>query len=102
MKGIANRHDVLALEAQGLPVELPANTYEMIRRGAAIDPSAPALSFYLTAAGYREAECWTYSERVRDITRTSNLFTRLGGRFTVAGARDTRQITQLSPQETPS
>ena len=46
MKGIANRHDVLALEAQGLPVDLPANTYEMIRRGAAIDPSAPALSFF--------------------------------------------------------
>lgn len=78
MNGIANRNDVLTLEAQGLPADLPASTYEMICRGAAIDPSAPALSFFLTADGYREAECWTYGELVRDITRTANLFTRLG------------------------
>ncbi|NUX56722.1 acyl-CoA synthetase [Paraburkholderia youngii] len=80
MKGIANRNDVLALEAQGLPVDLPASTYEMICRGAAINPSAPALSFFRTAAGYREAECWTYSDLLHEITRTSNLFTRLSGR----------------------
>jgi fatty-acyl-CoA synthase len=80
MKGIANQNDVLAIEAQGLPADLPASTYEMICRGAAIDPSAPALSFFLTADGYRDAECWTYGELVRDITRTANMFTRLGGR----------------------
>ncbi|MBP0593829.1 acyl-CoA synthetase [Paraburkholderia sp. LEh10] len=78
MNGIANRNDVLTLEAQGLPADLPASTYEMICRGAAIDPSAPALSFFLTADAYREAECWSYGELVRDITRTANLFTRLG------------------------
>ena len=77
-QGIANRNDVLAIEAQGVPEDLPISTYEMICRGAAIDPSAPALSFFMTADCYRDAECWTYGELVRDITRTANAFTRLG------------------------
>jgi len=78
MNGIATRYDVLAIEAQGLAPDLPASTYEMICAGAAIDPSAPALSFFLTADSHRDAERWTYRELVRDITRTANLFTRLG------------------------
>lgn len=77
-QGIANRNDVLAIEAQGMPEDLPVSTYEMICRGAAIDPSAPALSFFMTADAHRQAECWTYGELVRDITRTANAFTRLG------------------------
>lgn len=77
-QGIANRNDVLAIEAQGVPEDLPVSTYEMICRGAAIDPSAPALSFFMTTDGHRNAECWTYGELVRDITRTANAFTRLG------------------------
>ena len=77
-QGIVSREDVLALEAQGVPEDLPVSTYEMICRGAAIDPSAPALSFFMTADVYRNAECWTYGELVRDITRTANAFTRLG------------------------
>jgi fatty-acyl-CoA synthase len=77
MKGIANHHDVLAIEAQGPTPHVPVSTYELICRGAAIDPSAPALSFFLSADGHRDAECWTYAELVRDITRTANLFTRL-------------------------
>ncbi|KVP81490.1 acyl-CoA synthetase [Burkholderia ubonensis] len=78
MNGIATRNDVLAIEAQGLPPDLPTSTYEMICAGAAIDPSAPALSFFMTADAHRDAECWTYRELVRDITRTANMFTRLG------------------------
>ena len=78
MNGIATRDDVLAIEAQGLPTDLPASTYEMICAGAAIDPSAPALSFFPSADAHRDAERWTYRELVRDITRTANLFTRLG------------------------
>lgn len=39
---------------------------------------APALSFFATADGHRDAERWTYSELVRDITRAANLFSRLG------------------------
>jgi fatty-acyl-CoA synthase len=78
MKGIANQNDVLAIEAQGMPVDLPASTYEMICRGAAINPSAPALSFFFGADAYRDTECWTYGELVRDVTRTANLLNRLG------------------------
>ncbi|MGF6787867.1 acyl-CoA synthetase [Paraburkholderia sp. 35.1] len=80
MKGIASQADVLAIEAQGVPADLPASTYEMICRGAAVDPSAPALSFFLRADDHRKAECWTYRELLRDITRTANLFARLGVR----------------------
>ncbi|TCK84027.1 acyl-CoA synthetase [Paraburkholderia sp. BL9I2N2] len=80
MTGIANQQDVLAAEAEGLRANLPASTYEMICRGAAINPSAPALSFFLRADDYRKAECWTYRELVRDITRTANMFARLGVR----------------------
>jgi fatty-acyl-CoA synthase len=78
MKGVANVRDVLDIEARALPADLPSSTYEMICRGAAISPSAPALSFFATADNYRNAECWTYSELVRDVTRTANMFARLG------------------------
>ena len=78
MKGVANVHDVLAIETQGQLADLPSSTYEMICRGAAINPVAPALSFFATADDHRNAECWTYSELVRDVTRTANMFARLG------------------------
>jgi fatty-acyl-CoA synthase len=78
MTGIATPDDVFAIEAQGLPPDLPSSTYELICAGAAIDPSAPALSFFLTADAYSDAERWTYRELIRDITRTANMFTRLG------------------------
>jgi fatty-acyl-CoA synthase len=78
MKGIANQVDVLAIEVQELPIGLPASTYEMICQGAAIDPHAPALSFFLRVDEHRNPERWTYRELVRDITRTANMFTRLG------------------------
>ena len=78
MTGVANVHDVLAIETKGQPADLPSGTYEMICRGAAINPSAPALSFFATADDYRNAECWTYSELVHDVTRTANMLARLG------------------------
>ncbi|RQS09433.1 acyl-CoA synthetase [Burkholderia sp. Bp8998] len=78
MKGVANEQDVLAIESQGQPADIPSSTYEMICRGAAINPSAPALSFFATADDYANPERWTYSELVRDITRTANMLSRLG------------------------
>ncbi|RKU01147.1 acyl-CoA synthetase [Burkholderia sp. Nafp2/4-1b] len=78
MKGVANEQDVHAIESQGQPADIPSSTYEMICRGAAIDPSAPALSFFATADAYANPERWTYSELVRDITRTANMLSRLG------------------------
>src|ERR1700760_2159345 len=78
MKAVASMDDVLAIEQQGLPPDLPSNTYEMICRGAATNPLAPALSFFATADDYRNAERWTYSELVHDVTRTANMLARLG------------------------
>ncbi|NLP60217.1 acyl-CoA synthetase [Paraburkholderia sacchari] len=78
MKAVANEQDVLAIESHGQPADLASSTYEMICRGAAINPSAPALSFFATAQGYANPERWTYSELVRDITRTANMLSRLG------------------------
>ncbi|MBV8646842.1 acyl-CoA synthetase [Paludibacterium sp.] len=75
---IAGQTDILAAEAQGMPADLPASTYDMILRGAAINPDAPALSFFLQSGGHRKPECWTYQELVRDITRCANLLNRLG------------------------
>ncbi|WP_269506988.1 acyl-CoA synthetase [Burkholderia sp. IMCC1007] len=78
MNAIANEADVVSIETLRPPADLPASTYEMISRGAAIDPSAPALSFFLRADDHRKPIRWNYAELLRDITRTANLFTRLG------------------------
>jgi fatty-acyl-CoA synthase len=78
MKGVSDLADVEAIEARGEPADRPASTYEMICRGAAIDPSAPALSFFLRADDHRSPARWSYHGLVRDITRTANMFTRLG------------------------
>ncbi|TFE36521.1 acyl-CoA synthetase [Paraburkholderia dipogonis] len=78
MSAIATEADVIEIETQDPPPDLPASTYEMICRGAAINPSAPALSFFLRADEHRRALRWTYAELRRDITRTANLFARLG------------------------
>ncbi|WP_439671827.1 Acyl-CoA synthetase (AMP-forming)/AMP-acid ligase II [Cupriavidus necator] len=78
MKGIANQNEVLAIETQGMPADLPHSTYEMICRGAAINPSAPALSYFPCADAFRDIECWSYGELIRDITRTANMFGRIG------------------------
>lgn len=79
MKGIASQADVLAIEARGAD-ELPSSTYELIQRGAALDPDALALSFFLRTAEHDKPEHWTYRELMRDIHRTANFLTRLGVR----------------------
>jgi len=78
MKGIATQADVLRIEEQGLPADLPVSTYDMIRRGAAINPKAPALSFFLRTEDHRQPEVWTYQTLLERITQTANFFYRLG------------------------
>lgn len=77
MSGIASLRGVEAVEARGAPL-LPASTFEMIRRGADLDPDAPALSFFPTVDGHRQPETWDYRALVARITQTANLFHRLG------------------------
>ena len=77
MSGIATLHDVEAIEARGAP-DLPASTYELLQRGASLDPDAPALSFFLTVEEHRAPETWTYKQLLGRINQTANLFHRLG------------------------
>jgi fatty-acyl-CoA synthase len=76
-RGVASLRDVEAIEAPGTP-PLPPSTYEAIRRGADLDPDAPALSFFLTAEGHRSPETWTYRALVGHVTQAANVFHRLG------------------------
>ena len=57
---------------------LPASTYEMLARGAAIAPDQRALSFFLRADDFRDPFVWTHAELLADITRTANALRRLG------------------------
>lgn len=79
MNGIASDADVLAIEAGGM-ADLPSSTYEMIRRGASINPDAPALSYFANAKEHRDLQRWTYAEFFGDVTRVANMFGRLGVR----------------------
>lgn len=77
LSGIGSLRDIEALESAP-PPSLPSSTLEMIRLGAAIDPQAPALSFFLRAAEHARAESWTYAEFLESIHRSANLFHHLG------------------------
>src|SRR6478672_6347221 len=78
MRGVATQADVTAIEAHGLPTDLPDSTYEAIRRTALVHPEAPALSFFLRAVDHAKPETWNYRQLLAQITRTSNLFHSLG------------------------
>ena len=71
--------DIEAFEkAQFLSRELPATTYEAIRRGAAIDPEAPALSFFVSARSFDAPRVFSHRELFAKITQTANTLRRLG------------------------
>jgi len=76
--GIASIGDVEALEALGLPEDLPSSTYEIFRRSAVTAPEAPALSFFLTVDEHTRPEVWTYRQLFAQITQTANFFHSLG------------------------
>lgn len=78
MQGIVDIRDVEAAESRGLPPDLPASSYEMIKRGASLNPKAPALSFFLTTDEHRKPETWTYHELLARITQTANFFHDIG------------------------
>ncbi|MBU0733784.1 MAG: acyl-CoA synthetase [Proteobacteria bacterium] len=76
---IATLSDIL--EVEKIPIEQRLNffnTYDMLRHGAAIDPEAPAISFFLSGADYTRPMRLTYREFLANVTRTANLFHDLG------------------------
>lgn len=82
--GITTLDDVAAIESRSENAVLPASTYEMIRQGVALDPRAPALSFFLQTDDHTRPEMWTYRQLLHKIHQTANFFDRLGaGKDTV-------------------
>lgn len=75
---ISTEQDILALEQTELPGRELNNTYELIARGAAIDPQAPALSFFVRVEDHANPARWTHAQWLADITRAANMFRRLG------------------------
>src|SRR5580698_7532907 len=80
MKDVAPSQHSHTEETEWPPANLPVSTYEMIQRGAAIDPAAPALSFFLRADMHEDPETWDYAALLRRITQAANSFHALGVR----------------------
>ena len=56
MSDIITAADIRAVEQVPLSErDLPPSTYEMLQRGAAIDPEGPALHFFLQGESYDRA-----------------------------------------------
>ncbi len=71
--------DIRALEQ--IPFDrraLASSTYEMLCIGAALDPDAPALSFFARGGDYDAPFVWTHAELMACITRTANALRGLG------------------------
>lgn len=69
-----HRIERIPLKARGLP----GTTYEALKRGAAIDPSAIALSFFFSAQALHQPFELTHQSLIEKITQTANAFRRLG------------------------
>ncbi len=64
-----------------IPIEerlVAHNTYDMIQHGASLDPQAPALSFFMAGASYKEATSYSYAEFLGEVNRTANMLNDLG------------------------
>ncbi|WP_170755694.1 acyl-CoA synthetase [Ruegeria lacuscaerulensis] len=83
---LKNMDEILAFEQTPLQDRnLPRTTYEALQKGAAIDPGAPALSFFLSAAAMRTPYTLTHGQLLARITQTANALRRMGlGRDNVA------------------
>lgn len=76
---VTSLDDVLAIERVPLADRrIPACTYDMLKAGAAIDPDAPALSFFAQVALHKTPTVWSHRELFRRITQAGNMFRRLG------------------------
>jgi len=79
MVSVATMADVAAIEQVSLSErDLPANTYEAIRRGAALNPDGVALHFFLQGDSYDKGVSYTYREWVGALHQTANMFHALG------------------------
>ncbi|MDC8784826.1 acyl-CoA synthetase [Roseateles koreensis] len=76
---IRHNADIRSLEAaQPDPFSTHTSTYALIAESAKKWPTATALSFFAHAEDFKRPQRWTYAELLADITRSANLFRRLG------------------------
>ncbi|UJJ31639.1 acyl-CoA synthetase [Halopseudomonas maritima] len=75
---IASYQDLLAIEQAPLPNTDLSSTYALLQRSASCFADSPALSFFLTVDQHPQPHRWSYAELLADVTRTANLFRRLG------------------------
>lgn len=76
---IESLRDIEQIEQTPLAArDLPASTFELIRRSAARHGDAPALSFILQGSADEAAYRLSYNELLGKITQTANAFHRLG------------------------
>ena len=74
-----NINDIEKFESIPIEERLSAfNTYDLIKNGAAINPDATAISFFLSGDTYDQPMHATYRELMANITKTANLFHDLG------------------------
>jgi len=76
---IKDAADIEAFERVPIKERLEVfNTYEMLKKGASINPDATAISFFLTGDTYDQPMQISYREFMAQIHRTANLFYDLG------------------------
>ena len=76
---ISSLQDIVAIEESNSdPFSTLTNTYDMIAAGAAINPDATALSFFLRTEDHAAPATWSYRQWHAEITRTANMLRRLG------------------------
>ncbi|RLB40093.1 MAG: acyl-CoA synthetase [Deltaproteobacteria bacterium] len=88
---IRNVEDVAEIEKVPLEERLgPLNTFDLIARGAEIDPEAVAMSFLKDGDSYKEPQQITYAEFMGKIRQTANMLADMG-----VGPKDV--VTYLVP-----
>jgi fatty-acyl-CoA synthase len=74
-----NISDIESFENTPIEERLEAfNTYDLLKKGASINPDAPAISFFLSGDTFDQPMQVTYRDLLAGITRTANLFHDLG------------------------
>jgi len=77
--GIASLTEIEQIEETPIEKRLVAgNTYDLIRHGVSLDPTAPALSFFADGNAYKKAITYSYAEFLGEVNRTANMFHDLG------------------------
>ncbi len=78
MKPVANLAEIVKIETSGAFDTLPESTYDLICRSAEVWPDKTAISFFLSADRFADAERWTYGQLIARVRQMANAFHALG------------------------